>query len=528
MSSEQKTTYTTIGSSPGFDRAFEAALETVRASFPRTRPSTIGAASTQSSEKIVVRSPIDRRVVLGEVRAATAADTARAIGLAQAAFPAWRRRPWPQRVALLRRAADELARRKYELGALMAWECGKTRIEAMAEVEESADLIRYYCALLEENDGFRRPLQRLAPDEATESVLRPYGAWGVISPFNFPLALAAGMASAALVTGNTVVFKPSSDAPLCGYELFQALRAGGVPDDALHFVAGSGAAVGAALLSDARVQGIAFTGSYDVGMRVRRDFAREYPKPVVIEMGGKNPAIVTASADLDAAAEGVVRSAFGYGGQKCSACSRVYVERAVLDEFLLKLLERSAAITVGNPLEREVFLGPLIHARALEQYRGHVEELRASGAEILLGGGVRTDGDLRHGFYAEPTVVRCDDEENELFYQELFAPILLVAAVDGLDQALALSNRARYGLTAGLFSTDQDEVARFLDEIEAGVTYVNRRAGATTGAWPGVNPFGGWKASGSTGPAALGPHYLHKFLREQSRTVNPVRATRSK
>jgi 1-pyrroline-5-carboxylate dehydrogenase len=336
------------------------------------------------------------------------------------------------------------------------------------------------------------------------------------------MALAAGMIGAALVAGNAVVFKPSSEAPLSGALLCQALWAAGVPRDVLHFLPGAGAQVGEAILEHPRTQGMAFTGSYDVGMRIWRGFATDFPKPVVVEMGGKNPAIVLASGDLEAAANGVARSAFGYGGQKCSACSRVYVEASVRDEFTARLLEATAQLRVGDPLRREVFLGPLISARAVETFAHYAERARRDGGEVLAGGRVLTDGDYAHGHFVEPTVVRLRDAGSALFVEEMFVPILLVAEIADLDEGLRLANRVPYGLTAGLFSRDPRSVRRFLDGIEAGVVYVNRRSGATTGAWPGVNPFGGWKGSGSTGPAALGPWYLLKFLREQSRTINDV------
>ncbi|MGH9813612.1 MAG: aldehyde dehydrogenase family protein, partial [Candidatus Acidiferrales bacterium] len=442
--------------------------------------------------------------------------------LAHGAYPAWRRLGWQRRVALLRRAAELLSERRLALAALMAWEVGKNRIEAAAEVEESADLLRYYCDLMERHDGYRQPMARIAPDEATESVCLPYGVWGVVSPFNFPSALAAGMVAGALVTGNTVVLKPSQDAPLSGAHLCRALWDAGVPRDALHLVMGGGEEVGAAILGHPLTAGLAFTGSWEVGMRIQRTFSRAWPKPVVVEMGGKNPTVVTATADLAAAAAAVARAAFGFGGQKCSACSRAYVERTVAGEFIERLLAATAGLTVGNPLRQEVFLGPLIHARAVDSFTGYVAGVRAAGGEILAGGNVLSDGDLAHGHYVEPTVATLPDPSHPYFTEEMFVPLLLVHPVADLDEALALCNRAPYGLTAGLFSRDPAEVERFLDGIEAGVTYINRKSGSTTGAWPGVNPFGGWKASGGTGPAALGPNYLLKFLREQSRTVNEV------
>ncbi len=517
-----KITYTTLGSSEEFHAAFEAAAAQARSSFGELWPASIGGGPSRSGRTAEVRSPVDRRLLLARVEQATAEEAAVAIEIADASFPTWRAVGWPARTEILCRAAEEIAARKFEAAAIMAYEVGKNRLEAMGEVEESADLLRYYAATMEEQLGFRRPMARLSAGESTESVLLPYGVFGVVAPFNFPMALAAGMIGAALVAGNTVVFKPSSEAPLSGALLCRALWQAGVPREVLHFLPGSGAQVGEAILDHPRTQGMAFTGSYDVGMRIFRGFAHDYPKPVVVEMGGKNPAIVLASADLEAAAHGVARSAFGYGGQKCSACSRVYVEQSVRDDFTARLLQATAQLRVGDPLRREVFLGPLISARAMGTFERSVERARKDGGEILAGGSALVAGDFAHGYFVEPTVVRLQDDGSPLFGEELFVPILLVASIADLNEGLRLANRAPYGLTAGLFSRAGDEVRRFLDGIEAGVVYVNRRAGATTGAWPGVNPFGGWKASGSTGPAALGPWYLLKFLREQSRTVNDV------
>ena len=235
-------------------------------------------------------------------------------------------------------------------------------------------------------------------------------------------------------------------------------------------------------------------------------------------MGGKNPAIVMGSADLDEAAEGIMRSAFGLGGQKCSANSRVYVERSVHDEFVSRLVQMTERITIGDPLVRENWLGPLTDQAAVDRHQQAVAEARRDGS-VFTGGEVLRDGDLARGFYVEPTVVGHLPADHRLFRDELFAPLTAVQAVDSIDEALRLSNDTVYGLTAGIYSERQEEVDRFLESIEAGVLYVNRRAGATTGAWPGVQPFGGWKGSGSTGKGALGPWYESQFLREQSQTL---------
>jgi 1-pyrroline-5-carboxylate dehydrogenase len=281
---------------------------------------------------------------------------------------------------------------------------------------------------------------------------------------------------------------------------------------------GPGDTVGDELQVNQGIDGIVFTGSYEVGFDLFRNFSKSYPRPCIVEMGGKNPAIVLKSADLEEAAEGIMRAAFGYGGQKCSANSRVYVERPVHDELVRILVEKTEKLTVGDPLPRTAFLGPVIDQRAVERFQQAVADARRDGT-VFTGGEHLTDGDLARGYYVEPTVVGNLPADHRLFQDELFAPFTAVHAVDSMDEALRLANDVVYGLTAGVYSEDPAEVERFLEEIQAGVLYVNRRAGATTGAWPGVQAFGGWKGSGSTGKAGLSMYYVAQFLREQSHTV---------
>ena len=516
---QQKVTYTTIGSSEEFHTEFDKAVERVRQDFGKLYPNKIGGVETEDRKTVQVKSPIDRRIVMGSHQLGTKEDANRAIEIAHKAYKPWRDLGWERRVQILRKAADKMAENKYYLAAFMAYEAGKNRLESMGETEESVDLIRYYAKILEENRGFVKPMERLSEKETTMSVLVPYGVWGVIAPFNFPLALSTGMVTGALVTGNTVVFKPSHDAPLIGHFMVRMFHEGGVPEDVIQYVAGSGSEVGATMVENPLTQGMVFTGSYEVGMHIYKNFAKQYPKPVIAEMGGKNPCIVTSSADIDAAVDGILRSAFGYGGQKCSACSRVYVEDKVKDEFVKKFVEKSKDIVVGNPLNREVFLGPVINESAVKNYENYVKRIKESGAQILLGGDVISEGEMANGYFVKPTIAYSENKENELFYEEMFLPIVMITAVKDVNEGVELSNKALYGLTAGIFSRDKKEIDTFLNNIESGVTYVNRRGGATTGAWPGVNPFGGWKGSGSTGPNALGPYYIMKFLREQSRTI---------
>ena len=463
-----------------------------------------------------VRSPVDRDIVVGRFAQATAGDVDEAVADARAFAPIWAGTPWQERVAVLRRAADLISERRNVLSAAMAYEVGKNRLEALGDVEESADLIRYYCHQMEEHEGFTLPMERLSAAEVTSDVMRPHGVWVVISPFNFPMALAAGPAGAALVAGNTVVLKPSTNGSLTGLHLYDALRDAGLPPGAFHLITGSGPVAGAALTCHPEVAGLTFTGSYGVGMDIYRTFSTVFPKPAICEMGGKNPTIVTANADLDKATDGILRSAFGFGGQKCSANSRVYVAPAVADQFLDLLVDKTSRIRTGNPLHRDVYLGPLINEQAVGVYLEAVAEAITTGG-VLTGGARLEDGELARGNFVAPTVVRVP-RSSWIWKRELFVPLMAVDEVDDLDEALALANDTEYGLTAGFYSEDPDEIERFLNGIEAGVVYVNRRAGATTGAWPGVQPFGGWKGSGTSGKAGGGPYYLTQYLREQSRT----------
>jgi 1-pyrroline-5-carboxylate dehydrogenase len=513
-----RVTYATLSAdNEELHAAYEEGVRTARTWLGQTIPTVVDGRPRTGGEPVTLTSPNDAGLELAVVHAASDDDVDDAVAAAKAAFPAWSATPWKERVGLLRRAADVISERSNELAALMTMEVGKNRLEALGDVEESADLIRYYCQQMEDNAGFDRKMGQLSANEHTRSVLKPYGVWAVISPFNFPMALAAGPAGGALVAGNTVVLKPSPQGSFTGYKLYECLRDAGLPEGVFHFLPG-GDEVGKAVANHPGVDGITFTGSYAVGMKIYKEFSKGIPRPAVCEMGGKNPAIVSAKADLDLAVEGVARSAFGFSGQKCSACSRVYVERSVAGEFTGRLADRAAQLKVGDPLDRDVYVGPVIDEEAVERFRQAVKEARKEG-RVLAGGEVLDGDDLPKGNYVAPTVVGELPVDHRLFKDELFVPFVAVAPVDSLDQALELANDTDYGLTAGFYSQDPDEVDRFLDRIEAGVVYVNRQAGATTGAWPGVQPFGGWKGSGSSGKAGGGLYYVQQFLREQSQTV---------
>ncbi len=514
-----KITYTTSAADmDGIHEAFDEALKHVRSECGREYPLYIDGKPVRSqTPPIVDTSPIDTDLVLGEFASASVEHVDRAIESACRARRKWEKLGWQKRVEIMRKAAALVRSSKFELAACMSLEVGKSRLESLGDAEESADLIDDYAAQMEEAGGFRRKMNRLTPIEDNTDLLRPFGVFVCIAPFNFPLALACGMSSAALVAGNTLVMKPAQDTPWTGLRLYHIYREAGVPEDVLHFLSGKGSVIGDALWQHPKVDGVVFTGSKDVGIRMFKDFSTRWVKPCLTELGGKNACIVTQSADLDAAAEGVTRSAWGLQNQKCSACSRVYVHRKVAEEFTAKLIEKTRAMTIGDPTQRNVFFGPLINQNAIRTFERAVEMARKDGS-VLVGGRRMTEGAFARGHYVEPTIVKAP-LSSRLFMEEFFVPVLAIGETDSLEQAIEETNRAEYGLTAGLFSRDPAEVEKFFDEIEAGVTYVNKRSGATTGAWPGAQAFCGWKGSGSTGKGGCGPYYVMQFMREQSRTV---------
>src|SRR5918996_82207 len=518
MTEKFKITYSTLSAdNPQMHKNYEDGIETAKSWFGADQPYYVNGEARTSDRMEEERSPIDNDILIGRFSVASESDVDDAVRASRTTFDEWSATPWQERVEIMSRAAELISDRIYELSALVAIEVGKNRLEALGEVEEAADLIRYYCRQMRDNDGFAKPMEQLSETEKTKSVLRPYGVWGVISPFNFPIALSGGPAGGALVAGNTVVLKPSEQGYLIALKLYEVFKDAGLPAGAFHVVIGPGEVAGAALANHPAVDGLTFTGSYDVGFGLYKSFAKDYPKPIITEMGGKNPAVVSNKADLNKATDGVLRSAFGYSGQKCSACSRVLVQRDVYDDFTKLLVDKTQKLAVGDPLEKDVYMGPVIDSEAVKRFENAVEEAKSSG-KILAGGERLSDRALARGNFVQPTVVEARPGSN-LWTKELFIPFVAVAPMDSLDDAFRDANDTPYGLTAGFYSEDKDEVDSFLDTVQAGVVYVNRRAGATTGAWPGVQSFGGWKGSGSSGKSGLGPYYVQQFMREQSQTV---------
>src|SRR6516162_1327778 len=422
-----KLTYATMFNPPAeMHTRFDAALEEVNRSLGGKHALYINGEDRAAASHDTRRTPIDERRVLGHFPLATVEDTNDAMAAAQAAFPNWRATSMAERARLLKRVATLIEERVYHIAAAMSLEVGKNRMEALGEVQETADFFNLYADDYVQRNGFHRPL----PDDPlpgfrsrNRSVMKPYGVWVVIAPYNFPFALAGGPVAAALITGNTVVLKTASDTPWSGRLLADCLRDAGIPRGAFNYLNGSGKVVGETLLNHPNTAGITFTGSVDVGMHIYRTMASGvYPRPCITEMGGKNACIVTANADLDRAADGIVRSAFGLSGQKCSAVSRIYVDDKVADPLIKKLQEKINAITIGDPSLKENWLGPVTTASALKNYERYNKELTEHGGRILSGGKRLAEGELTHGYFVAPTLAEAP-ATHPLFKEEMFVPI---------------------------------------------------------------------------------------------------------
>ncbi|MFL7813822.1 MAG: aldehyde dehydrogenase family protein [Anaerolineales bacterium] len=522
LMSEFELTYGTMFDPPEeLHTRFERALEEVSSTMGHEHPLVIDGEERYTAEKFTSNSPIDKNLVLGTFQKGTAQDAADAVAAARRAFPEWRDTPWKERVKIIRRAADLIEERVFTLAAMTSLEVGKNRMEALGDVAEAPALLRYACDEMERSQGYVMQMGQdpLPGYTATNiSTLKPYGVWLVISPFNFPAALTGGPTGAALVAGNTVVMKPASDTPWVIRLLYDCFAEAGLPDGALNYLTGSGNVLGSALVENPDLDGLTFTGSYDVGMGIFRQFARgKYIRPAILELGGKNPAVVSRNADVERAALGIVRSAFGLQGQKCSACSRVYVEDPLYDKVVNCVIELTNELVIGDPTDRSVYLGPVINAPAQVKFQRYTAELQKSGT-ILTGGEILREGALEEGYFCQPTVVADVPFAHPLWKEEMFLPITMVQRVSSLDDAMRYANDVDYGLTAGFYGS-LEEAQWFFNNIQAGVNYANRPQGATTGAWPGYQPFGGWKASGSSGKNAGGRHYLQLYMHEQVHTL---------
>ncbi|MCJ7436081.1 MAG: aldehyde dehydrogenase family protein [Anaerolineales bacterium] len=518
-----KLTYSTMFNPPeelhlGFDKA----VERLKSNLGKEHGMLINNKDVFADEKFDDRSPVNTDLVLARMQKGDAQHAQAAMSAARKAFPMWSRTPWKQRVAILRKTASLIEKRIFDLGAATALEVGKNRMESLGDVQETADLIYYSCSQMELNNGYLREMGRdplVGYNARNVSILRPYGVWLVISPFNFPFALTGGPAGSALVSGNTVVVKPATDTAWIVRLLAECLRDAGLPEGVMNFVTGPGSTLGQALLDSPEVDGVTFTGSFDVGMGMYKEFAkRSYARPMILELGGKNPIIVSRHANLEHATLGIIRSAFGLQGQKCSAASRVIAEESIYDELVSRLKEAADKLVIGDPTNRNVNVGPVINQNAYKSFKDFCEEIYQGGGRFLTGGNVKTGVMFDQGFYCEPTLVTDLPFEHRLWKHEMFLPITTIGRVGSLDKAMQIANDVNYGLTAGFYG-NEGEVDWFYNNIESGLAYANRPQGATTGAWPGFQPFGGWKASGSSGKNSGGLYYLPLYMHEQVRIL---------
>ncbi len=522
------------GKEAEFDRQFDSAVSKAkREDLGKTHPVYIGGKEVFAGDLLVEHSPIDKSVI-GTFQKADREIARQAIDAAQAAFPEWSGTDYRDRAEIMEKAADIFSKRKFEISAILSIENGKSRYESVGEVDEAIDFLRYYALdMVGRNKGYVKRSRLSAStakvkagfqgapgrEEKVTIAMRPYGVFGVLAPFNFPVSISAGMSCGALITGNTVVFKPSSTdnmTMLTGLEIYKVFAEAGVPPGVFNYITGPGSEVGDELVVNSKVAGIAFTGSRATGMSMMKK-AHELgqQKAFVVEMGGKNPVIVSKYAVLDDAVSGIASAAFGFCGQKCSAASRVYVHESVKEEFISKLVDRVRTFKIGDPLNKDNYMGPLIGSAALDKYRKAVAEAAATGRVIF--GGKDADTGLG-GAYVEPTIVEAK-QESSLFHEELFVPFLAVTSYKKFDEALAMANDVPYGLTAGLYSKKGAEIKEFLKKIEAGVVYINRETSATTGAIVGLHTFVGWKWSGLTGKGTGSRFYLQQFMREQSQAL---------
>ncbi len=498
-------------SAPENKRAMENALDTIASQLGREYDLVIGGERLKTAEKIISSNPARSAQIVGVHQKAGAEHSASAISAAQDGFTSWSRSSSDVRVSLLLNAADIIRKRKFEFMAWLTYEVGKNWAEADADVGETIDFLEFYAREALRLVAATTPIQY--PGERNELHYIPLGVGAVISPWNFPFAIMAGMTAASIVTGNTVILKPSSDAPTIAAKFIEVLEEAGMPDGVVNFCPGSGATFGNAIVEDPRTRFIAFTGSKSVGLEIHERAAKTrngqiWIKRTILEMGGKDSILVCADADLNSAVEGVVASAFGFSGQKCSACSRAIVEAPVYDEFVEKLRQRVAKLTVGDPAKNHN-LGPVINKGALASMLGYIETGEKESRLICGGNAPATDDG---GFYLEPTVFADVAPDAVLAQEEIFGPVLAIIKVDSFDEGLKVANNTEYGLTGAIYSSDRNKLDRARQEFHVGNLYFNRKC---TGAMVGAHPFGGFNMSGTDSKAG-GPDYLYLFTQAKS------------
>src|SRR5688572_17884569 len=488
-------------------RAFREALERVRAELGREYPLVIGGERVETGDILESLNPARKTEVVGRFHKATKELATQAVERANEVFQTWSRVLPHQRADLLFRVASLLRERKHYFSAWMVHEVAKTWPEADGDTAEAIDFCEFYAREMLRYAA-DQPLTRIEGEENRLSYI-PLGVGVVIPPWNFPLAIMAGMTVASVVTGNTVVLKPSSDAPAIAYKFFELLEEAGMPPGVVNFMTGSGAEVGDVIVDHPKTRYVAFTGSKEVGLRINERAAKVHEgqlwiKRVVAEMGGKDAIIVAGDADLDEAATGVVQSAFGFQGQKCSACSRAIIDASVYDAMLDKIVERTAKIKLADLSDPSTNMSAVINEKAFKSINAYIEKGRAEGGRLVAGGG--SDGE--QGFFIEPTVIADVNPQSTIEQEEIFGPVLAVIKAQNYDDALQIANDTQFGLTGAVYSQDEAKLARARKEFHVGNLYLNRKC---TGALVGVHPFGGFNMSGTDSKAG-GRDYLLLFL----------------
>jgi 1-pyrroline-5-carboxylate dehydrogenase len=488
-------------------QAMSQAIEKVREQLGREYPLVIGGERITTGNMLDSFNPANRTQLVGRFNKATKELAKRAVEEAAKAFETWKTVSAADRAGLLFRVAEILRARKHEFSAWMIHEVAKTWPEADGDTAEAIDFCEFYGReMLRYADD--HPLTQV-PGEANKMVYVPLGVGAVIPPWNFPLAIMAGMTVASVVTGNTVVLKPSSDAPTIAFKFFEILEEAGLPPGVVNFMTGSGAEVGDVVVDHPKTRYVAFTGSKEVGLRINERAAKVnegqiWIKRVVAEMGGKDAIIVADDADLDEAATGVVQSAFGFQGQKCSACSRAIIDARVYDTMLDKIVERTAKLKLADPTQPDTNLSAVINEKAFKTINSYIEKGKSEGGRVLIGGG--SDGE--QGYFIEPTVIADVKPGATIEQEEIFGPVLAVIKAENYDDALNIANDTEFGLTGAVYSSDEAKLERARREFHVGNLYLNRKC---TGALVGVHPFGGFNMSGTDSKAG-GRDYLLLFL----------------
>ena len=471
----------------------------------------IGGKRLKTTEKIRSINPTRPAQIVGIHQKAGAAQVEVAMSAALRAYESWSRTTTEERVSLLLGAAEIIRRRKFEFMAWLTYEVGKNWAEADADVGETIDFLEFYAREALRLAAATTPIQY--PGERNELLYIPLGVGAVISPWNFPFAIMAGMTAAAIVAGNTVILKPSSDSPTIAARFVEVLEEAGLPDSVVNFCPGSGSSFGNAIVEHPKTRFIAFTGSKAVGLEIHERAAHPQPgqiwiKRTILEMGGKDSILVCADADLDAAIDGVVASAFGFSGQKCSACSRAIIEAPLYDVFVERLRERVAELTVGDPTANPN-MGPVINQASLDSMLRSIEIGKKEG-KLIAGGNAPTTAD--GGFFLEPTVFADVAPNAVIAQEEIFGPVLALIKVASFEEGLRVANDTEYGLTGSIYSTDREHLNRARRDFHVGNLYFNRKC---TGAMVGAHPFGGFNMSGTDSKAG-GPDYLYLFTQAKS------------